>query len=193
MSGVTEVQVGARSLDRLTEMVAPDAIRQTIDLLQKQAQELAGRVFWNVNSTARGGGVAEMLRSLVAYARGTGLDARWITIFGDSAFFHITKRLHHAIHGAEGDGSPLGDAQHALYEHILHENAEEVGGLVKPGDVVLLHDPQTAGLIPHLSRRGCVVIWRCHIGHDDFNQEAERGWSFLRPSGGRRFHDAAFG
>ena len=61
---------------------------------------LHGRTIWNVNSTARGGGVAEMLRSLIGYVRGAGLDARWVVIEGDPEFFRVTKRLHNRLHGA---------------------------------------------------------------------------------------------
>src|SRR4051794_35177921 len=70
--------------------------------------ELSGRRVWNVNSTARGGGVAEMLRPLLAYARGSGIDARWVVIGGDPKFFAVTKRLHNRLHGMPGDGGALG-------------------------------------------------------------------------------------
>jgi trehalose synthase len=95
--------------------------------------------------------------------------------------FGITKRLHHALQGAAGDGTPLGDEQRAIYEEVLNENAEELLRLISSDDVVILHDPQTAGLAPPLIRHGCAVIWRCHIGHDEASPESERGWEFLRP------------
>ncbi|RMD85153.1 MAG: glycosyltransferase [Candidatus Dadabacteria bacterium] len=144
-------------------------------------EHFAGRVIWNINSTARGGGVAEMLRYLVAYARGAGVDARWAVIAGEPEFFHITKRLHNALHGERGDGSPLGDEQRKIYERVLHQNATELLAEVSPADVVILHDPQTAGLIPYLAELGAIVIWRCHIGADTTNEEVERGWAFLAP------------
>src|SRR5436305_1023269 len=72
---------------------------------------LAGRVVWNVNSTAVGGGVAEMLQSLLAYVRGMGIDARWLVIGGDPAFFKVTKRLHNYLHGDPGDGGARGGAE----------------------------------------------------------------------------------
>ena len=64
-----------------------------------------------MSSTAVGGGVAEMVRSLLAYARGAGVDARWVVIDGTPEFFRLTKRIHNAIHGSAGDGSPLGDGR----------------------------------------------------------------------------------
>jgi trehalose synthase len=142
---------------------------------------MAGRVLWNVNSTATGGGVAELLRSLLAYTRGVGVDARWMAIQGPREFFVLTKRLHHALHGEPGDGSEFDEPSQLLYEQVLHENAMDLVALIRPEDVVLLHDPQTAGLIPHLARSGAKVIWRCHIGTDDANEQTEMGWGFLAP------------
>ena len=153
--------------------------------LQAQAARtrasMAGRTLWNVSSTARGGGVAEMLPWLLAYARGAGVDARWVVLTGTPEFFHITKRLHHALHGSRGDGSPLGQAEHDRYDEVLRDNVEELLVMVRPGDVVLLHDPQTVGLAPALAGAGARVAWRCHVGRDTPNEEVARAWEFLSP------------
>jgi trehalose synthase len=143
---------------------------------------LGARTVWNVNSTARGGGVAEMLRSLIGYARGAGIDARWVVAAGDPDFFAITKRLHNRLHGFEGDGGPLGDAERAAYERRCEENARALAGLVRPGDIVLLHDPQTAGMLPSLRAATDVpLVWRAHIGLDLPNDLAREAWRFLIP------------
>src|SRR4051812_17075305 len=142
--------------------------------------ELSGRRIWNVNSTARGGGVAEMLGPLLAYARGSGVDARWAVVAGGGEFFAITKRIHNRLHGIAGDGGPLGAAERAAYEAALAPNAAELLALVEPNDIVILHDPQTAGLIPRLPR-GVTVIWRCHVGLDVPNDLAREAWRFLEP------------
>jgi trehalose synthase len=142
---------------------------------------LAGRRVWNVNSTAHGGGVAEMLGPLLAYARGAGIDARWVVIAGDPAFFTVTKRLHNRLHGMPGDGGPLGPNERALYERALAPNGEELAALVAPDDIVMLHDPQTAGLIPRLRACGAKVVWRCHVGLDVPNELAREAWWFLEP------------
>lgn len=151
------------------------------DLIARADSALRGRVVWSVNSTARGGGVVEMLRSLLAYARGAGVDSRWLVIGGDPEFFAITKRLHNHLHGAPGDGGPLGAEQRRAYEAALAANAEEILRLVRPDDVVLLHDPQTAGLTDALHETGAAVIWRAHVGLDMPNEIARRAWRFLRP------------
>src|SRR3954454_25143348 len=80
---------------------------------QEGREPVDGRVVWNVNSTAAGGGVVELLRSLVPYGRSTGVDARWMVLEGPPEFSAITKRIHNRLHGAEGDGGPLdGAARH---------------------------------------------------------------------------------
>jgi trehalose synthase len=140
----------------------------------------AGAV-WNVNSTASGGGVAEMLRSLLRYARGLGISVRWLVLDAPPEFFRITKRVHNALHGSEGDGSPLGAAQASVLERVMHDNVLALESLVRPGDIVVCHDPQTAGLVPALLRKGVRVVWRCHIGHERHENEVDRAWEFLRP------------
>src|SRR5271166_4849974 len=89
--------------DHLRAVLAPAALAAFEHTLTRGRELLQSRTFWNVNSTARGGGVAEMLRSLIGYARGAGLDARWLAVPGDADFFRVTKRLHNRLHGHEGD------------------------------------------------------------------------------------------
>jgi len=161
--------------------VSPERFAEALAVAADLRSRLRGRTVWNINSTARGGGVAEMLRYLVAYARGTGVDCRWAVIEGSPDFFRITKRLHNALHGVVGDGSDLALSEREIYEEISRINATALCAAVVPGDVVILHDPQTAGLVPALVDHGAKVIWRCHIGHDRDGAEVERGWSFLAP------------
>ncbi len=140
-----------------------------------------GRSIWHINSTARGGGVAELLQSLLAYVRGIGLDARWGVIHGDPAFFEVTKRIHNLLHGSPGDGGGLGEAERETYERTLAPAAEAVADLVTGRDIVFLHDPQTAGMIEALLPTGAVIVWRCHVGLDQANSLARTAWDFLRP------------
>ena len=135
----------------------------------------------NVNSTAVGGGVAELLETLLGYARGGGVATRWFVIEGDPAFFDVTKRIHNGLYGSSGDGGPLGAAEAEAYERTLRANAGKIDGVVRPGDIVILHDPQTAGLAPAFRRLGATIVWRCHVGSDQSNEWTERSWRFLRP------------
>jgi len=145
------------------------------------ASELfAGRVVWHVNSTARGGGVVELLQSLLAYARGAQVDTRWVVIEGNEGFFRITKRIHNNLHGFAGDGGGLADEERRTYDSTLAANADELSALLRAGDIVFLHDPQTAGLIEPVRASGAIVVWRCHVGLDLPNELARRAWGFLR-------------
>jgi trehalose synthase len=164
----------------LGALLAPDRSERFMTAADRARALLAGRTVWNVNATAHGGGVAEMLQALLAYARGAGVDARWLVLDADAAFFAITKRIHNALHGALPTGAALGASEHDHYARVLDRNQAVLRSWVQPGDIVLLHDPQTAGLIQGVRETGACVIWRCHIGRDDSNGETARGWAFLR-------------
>ena len=177
---MTEVELRTHPLARFRSIVGRHRQYRADKLARLIRERLHGRTLWNVNTTAAGGGVAEMLHVLLPYVRGIGADARWVVMDGDPAFFRVTKRLHHALHGSSGDGSPLDGAARAVYEATTHRNLE-VLGQVRPRDVVILHDPQTAGLAAPLIAAGALVLWRCHIGHDGIDPEVDTGWSFLAP------------
>ena len=165
--------------------LAPVIGSERMALLQASASDLVGRLrghaVWQVNSTATGGGVAEMLPVLVGYACDAGADVRWLVIDGDADFFAITKRLHNRIHGAKGDDGILGNDEAHHYAEITRSNATALRDRVQPGDVVVLHDPQTAGLVTPLQQHGARVVWRCHIGADTANETTDEAWSFLQP------------
>jgi trehalose synthase len=172
--------VPAIAPERFASVLSPGEYEALLSLVEHAARDLHGRVIWNVNSTAKGGGVVEMLRPLLGYCRGAGVDARWAVISGQSEFFAITKRLHNRLHGFQGDGGPLGDAEREVYEQTLAASAQELAELVHPHDIVILHDPQTAGLAAAVRETGATVIWRCHVGLDVANDHAHAAWDFLR-------------
>jgi trehalose synthase len=178
---VEEVPVASQSLERLRELLDPEENARLDRYAGRARSLLAGRAVWNVNSTAAGGGVAEMLRSLLAYARGAGVDARWLVIRGDEPFFRVTKRLHNFLHRNPGDGGALGPAERQAYGATTNRNAADLAALVRPGDVVILHDPQTAGLIRPLKAAGVVVVWRSHVGAESVNEYVAQGWEWLGP------------
>ncbi len=177
-----EVEVTPLRPERFAEVLSLDAMAAFQHTLARWHELLGSNALWNVNSTASGGGVAEMLRSLLGYVRGAGLDGRWAVVEGDAEFFTLTKRLHNRLHGAAGDGGPLGDAERRVYERRCAANAAALAEMLRPGDVVLLHDPQTAGMLPALRAASDVpLIWRAHIGLDLPNDLAREAWSFLTP------------
>jgi trehalose synthase len=178
---IEEIRVSVQSLDHFSKILSRKQMVEAVKVARSLRDRLSKRVVWNVNSTAVGGGVAEMLQSLLGYTRSAGIDSRWIVISGEPEFYRVTKRLHHALHGSHGDGSPLDESARRIYEAALRENALEFASLIRPRDVVLLHDPQTAGLAPALRGSGAHIVWRCHIGADHSNEEMDAGWEFLRP------------
>ena len=178
---LTHVPLTTLPWERFADVVSPAQAEDLRRTVERARSVLAGRVVWNVSSTAKGGGVAEMLHSLIAYSRGAGADARWVVIEGDPDFFRVTKRLHNRLHGAQGDGGPLGDDERRVYEATTARNVRALEKLVRPGDIAILHDPQTAGLAGPLGDRGVRVIWRCHVGVDLPNGEAHEAWRFLLP------------
>jgi trehalose synthase len=161
---------------------APPAQRNALRaVVRRGRRRLKGRRVWHINSTATGGGVAEMLQSLLGYERDGGIDARWLVLEGDAPFFALTKRLHHLLHGRNGHAHGLSASHAAVYRATMQRNLRSLGRRVRRGDFVVLHDPQTAGLAPTLAARGAHVVWRCHIGTDDINAAAREGWAFLQP------------
>jgi trehalose synthase len=177
---LTNVEVGTLPLDRFQSLLG-ERFEVVAEGMRRARKLFAGRVVWHLNSTARGGGVVELLQSLLAYARSAGVDNRWYVIDGNPDFFAITKRIHNNLHGAPGDGGDLGDAEREIYERTLTDSAAELADLVRAGDIVFLHDPQTAGLVDAVRRTGAIVVWRCHVGLDLPNELAKRAWRFLRP------------
>jgi trehalose synthase len=176
-----ERPLNPQALGRLAPVIGEDHLAQLLAAAQAASSILGGRTVWNVSAIAAGGGVAEILNALLPYARSLCSNVRWLIFEGDPAFFAITKRLCNGLYGIPGDGKPLGNSEHDHYKAISDDNADYLRRQVRPGDVVLFHDPQTAGLISAARRVGATTVWRCHLGRDSPNDYTERAWAFLRP------------
>jgi len=156
-----------------------------VDKLRAAAAELVprlrGRTVWMVNSTAQGGGVAELLPAQITLLRDLGLDVRWAVIETDKAeFFALTKRLHNLIHDSDAPHPTAKDRE--LYDAVNRDNAAALGELLQPHDILVVHDPQPAGLGALLKReRGTRTVWRSHIGVEQDTANTRAAWEFLRP------------
>jgi trehalose synthase len=150
--------------------------------LRRGAALMEGRTLVHVNSTMTGGGVAELLGSVLGYLLGAEICSRWLVMEGTDEFFVLTKRIHHLLHGKEGDGGKLGPAEADLYQSVLAAELIPLTEQIKPGDVIVLHDPQVVGLAPILRDLGAKVIWNCHVGADVANEHSRRAWDFLLPA-----------
>ncbi len=148
--------------------VGPERIAE----IRRLGESLRGMRMLHVNSTAVGGGVAEILQRMVPLLCDAGLDARWEVIAGDEAFYRTTKSFHNGL-----QGNPVALAASEL-EHYLDVNDRNARRLPLDADVVLVHDPQPAGLIRHRPEGRGIWIWRCHI---DLSRPAREVWRFLEP------------
>ena len=147
------------------------------------ADRYADRTIWMINSTAHGGGVAEMLWRMVPLFRQLGFQMRWAVLGTErEEFFTLTKRLHNLIHGDAGSGLDLGPDQAALFERVNQENFEALRPQLKRGDLVVVHDPQPLPLGQMVARElGIKTFWRCHIGLDQRTDATRAAWRFLKP------------
>jgi trehalose synthase len=174
------VDIDTRPLRLLHDVLDADAYERFYKAMHAAAMRLDGRTVWNVNSTAEGGGVAEMLSTLLPYARDAGWDVRWAVMSGDEEFFDVTKGIHNALHGAP-PSDEIWERASDVYSRVTDANAAELARLVHSGDLLLIHDPQTAGLIAPLAHSGAAASWQCHVGTDDANECTRRAWDFLTP------------
>jgi trehalose synthase len=143
--------------------------------------KLAGRRVFMLNSTARGGGVAEMLPRVVSLLSELGVETHWLVMEPErTEFFSLTKRLHNLIHGV---GRPVLEAADArLYETVSRDVADALVPWFREGDLLVVHDPQPAGAGALVKNRlGIPVIWRCHIGLDEHTPQTREAWRFLQP------------
>ena len=154
------------------EKYEPFVGREFIDDLKFMAEPLRKKVWANVNSTFVGGGVAEMLQSVIPLARGLGIDARWFVLEGSEEFFSVTKKFHNLLQGVD-QTITLKEIFHA-YLDTIDENTREVKVV---GHMVTIHDPQPAAIIMSGNVYGH-LLWRCHI---DTTQASRRIWRFLLP------------
>ncbi|HVW81874.1 MAG TPA: glycosyltransferase [Mycobacteriales bacterium] len=178
---MNEVDITAQAIDRFSDVLAAEDLERFTRALASARKRLDGHTLWHVNSTAEGGGVAEMLQSILGYLTACDVPVRWLVIDGNDDFFTVTKRIHHLLHGRPGDGGNLGEAERAVYEQALAAELPALLDCIGEGDAVVLHDPQTLGLAPALEGAGASVIWACHIGADEPNEHTRRAWDFLAP------------
>jgi trehalose synthase len=178
-----EVTIPPRAAQQLRTIAGEDVGRLYERALDGGRRALAGGTLWHINSTAEGGGVAELLSTSLGYLVDDGIPTRWLVLEGDPDFFRITKRIHNRLHGVLGDGGALGTAERRRYEEVIRRNVDGAGSIAA-GDVVVVHDPQPLGLVPMLHANGATVVWTCHIGADRPNDLVRSAWEFLLEDAG---------
>ncbi len=175
-----DVVVGTRPLPSLRPHIGESRLEALIDGANLMRGRLTGRTVWQINTTASGGGVAELLHSLLPYLRHAGVDARWCVVDADARFVDIAKRLCLLLYGDRGTPE-LTTADLEYYTVITTQAAEHLAARCRHGDIVVLHDPQTAGMVAPLKRAGALVVWRSHIGSDAPSRATVATWAQLAP------------
>ncbi len=150
---LNRVRTRRRRLAAYERFVEPALLRE----IRALAAPLRGLRVAHVNATPDGGGVAEILRSLVPITRDLGLDAAWYTLPPDTGFFNVTKQFHNWLQGQPGE---LTSRHQRIYTRYLEQLAQQIAGV--HADVWVIHDPQPLALRDLVPLRGG-VIWRCHI------------------------------
>ena len=161
------VDIGPRHLTSYRN-VAPDAL---LGDLERAAARLRGARVLHVNATPYGGGVSELLRSIVPLLNDLGIVAHWRIIRGDERFFEVTKKIHN---GLQGGAQGLTESERETYLGTSRQNAELLEGQY---DFVFLHDPQPAGILGLRPGRTGRWVWRCHIDTSAPNPDV---WAFVR-------------
>ncbi len=172
--------VGAGSIQSLKQLAC--------ELRRKFHHDEQVFTVWHVNSSAIGGGIADILNHMIPLSNHIGIACHWFVIGGDAAFFHVTKSFHNALQGSEN--ASFAPEIFAHYESVIQKNGEFLDHLVTEQnlaspDVIMIHDPQPAALIPHFQKRfpDSILVWRGHIHFDfqssDMLHPGRRVWEFL--------------
>jgi len=154
---------------RRIEDYIPIVGQEAIDELLQLARHLENKVIVNINSTAVGGGVAEILSRMIPLLNQLGVQTRWDVLKGNEKFFAITKKFHNGLHGVHVE---VNDEEYEWFLEVNRQNAKELNF----GDIVMVHDPQPIALVEQRASVEGKWIWRCHI---DFSNPDEKIWKFL--------------
>ncbi len=176
-----QIKSGAKIEDYIAYSNLKNLVDEFLEEVAPHAEALQDCTIWMINSTATGGGVAEMLPSQMRIIRRLGVNIEWLVIEADDHhFFDLTKRIHNAIHGA-GNGQ-FTEEDRTIFEHVNSLNLKSALEHIKDGDLVVIHDPQPMPLAKMIrAERKVKLVWRCHIGLEEHNDITRAVWKFLMP------------
>jgi len=166
--GLQEVRVNPRSLNDYIPIVGEERIKN----LRELAKPLQNKKVLNLNATAFGGGVSELLKTQVALMQDLGITTEWHVMRAKPEFFDVTKILHNTL---QGSNVVITEEMKEIYNNTVRENAKMIA---ESYDFVIFHDPQTIGMRQYVSAPISKSIWRCHIDTSEPNKET---WEFLYP------------
>jgi trehalose synthase len=156
------VSVGTKSLADYTHLAG----RPLIEQIREAAEPLKDLRVLHLSATAFGGGVSEILYTLIPLMKDVGIDVSWEVMLGREEFYNVTKRLHNAL---QGNPDSLSDEEWKIFERYNALNATEVSS---DWDVIIVHDPQPVAVRQHVPEKAHTWIWRCHIDLSTPNPDA---------------------
>ena len=168
MGSLQEVRIQPKNVEDYIDIVGKDKI----DELKNIAQKLKNKRILNINATAYGGGVAELLKTQVGIMLNLGLNVDWYVMTAPQEFYGVTKLFHNTL---QGNPQILTEEEKEIYLETVKKNAES---LEKNYDIILVHDPQPLAMIDFVKNSSAKWIWRCHIDTSEKNQYT---WDFLYP------------
>jgi trehalose synthase len=168
IGNLQEVRIIPKNIDDYISIVG----KERIDNLKKLAEPLKGKRVLNLNATAYGGGVAELLKTQVALMQNLGLSVEWQVLTAPPEFYEVTKMFHNTL---QGDSGGLSEEAKQVYLDGVKANARSV---VENYDFVIAHDPQTLAMLDYITAPTGKWIWRCHIDTSEPNKDT---WQFLYP------------
>jgi trehalose synthase len=177
-------KIDVKNTNRLREYKNYAYLSGMVDDLYLNARstvkKLRGRTVWMINSTANGGGVAEMLPKMVSILRQLKVNAEWLVFSPkNKEFFQLTKKIHNLIHDFGTPG--FNNDETELYKATSNAAADQLERMIPPRDIIVVHDPQPLGAGAEFIRRsGIKSIWRCHIGLDKKTPNTVSAWKFLK-------------
>jgi trehalose synthase len=168
-TSLSRVDLKRKPLEGYRSIVGDNVVAE----LRELAYDLRGLRVLELSSTATGGGVAELLASLVPLQVDLGLDAEWRIVAGDADFFETTKRIHNGM-----QGMPVELSEGERREYLQHNEANAAALADERFDVMIVHDPQPAAIRSFDGQAGERWLWRCHV---DSSAPYQPVWEFLRP------------
>jgi trehalose synthase len=156
------IAVGQKSLADYTHLAG----RPLIAEIKELSVGLEGLRVLHVSATAFGGGVSEILYTLIPLMNDVGIETEWQVMLGREEFYNVTKRLHNAL---QGNPDALSDAEWKVFDRYNAMNATEI---TSGWDVIIVHDPQPAGIRRHVPEKSGHWVWRCHIDLSSPNESA---------------------
>jgi len=155
-----------KKLDDYKKLISPKIYKEIL----RRSKRLKNLKIVHINATAIGGGVAEMLKTIVPLMRDVGLDANWYVIQPDKKFFDITKKLHNSLQGDDDDLTKLEKEYYLSYNKKISQAIEKI-----KGDILVIHDPQPLASLSFLDKK-VKAVWRCHIDTTNCNIDS---WNFI--------------